>query len=92
MEISAAEIYESVLVLAVFKEWAPKIVAAGMVKEGDRVLDVACGTGVVARRAIKVVGPEGSVVGLDLTEAMLAVAEWMEPQVEWRLGDAMDLP
>lgn len=92
VEISAAEVYESVLVRAVFEEWAPKMLAAGRVKEGDRVLDLACGTGVVARRAIKVVGPEGSVVGLDLTEAMLAVAERIEPQVEWRLGDAMDLP
>ena len=64
----------------------------GRVTAGDRVLDVACGTGVVARRALAAVGPRGSVVGVDLTEAMLAVAERIEPQVEWRLGDVMDLP
>ncbi len=41
---------------------------------GDRVLDVACGPGVVARLAAPVVGASGRVVGADINEGMLAVA------------------
>jgi SAM-dependent methyltransferase len=88
----AGEAYEQLLVPAVFDEWVPRILAAGGVGSGDAVLDVACGTGVVARGALQEVGPGGSVVGLDLTEAMLRAAERVEPAVEWRLGDATDLP
>jgi SAM-dependent methyltransferase len=66
------------------------MLAAVAVREGDHVLDVACGTGVVARGAVPKVGA-GRVVGLDATDAMLAVAERIEPRVEWRVGDAGDL-
>jgi ubiquinone/menaquinone biosynthesis C-methylase UbiE len=62
----AAEIYESVLVPAVFAAWAPLVVALADPRPGEHVLDVACGTGVVARVASQRVGPTGSVVGLDL--------------------------
>jgi ubiquinone/menaquinone biosynthesis C-methylase UbiE len=92
VESTAADVYERVLVPAVFEEWVPRMLAAGKVALGDRVLDVACGTGVVARGALSVVGSAGRVVGLDLTEAMLAVAARLDPEVEWQLGDAMDLP
>jgi SAM-dependent methyltransferase len=59
---------------------------------GDKVLDVGCGTGVLAREALRRVGQEGQVVGLDLNEGMLAVAARSEPKIEWRLGDAASLP
>lgn len=71
---NAAEIYERALVPAVFAPWAPVVVALGDPKLGERVLDVACGTGVVARLASQRVGPAGTVVGLDLNPGMLAVA------------------
>lgn len=62
---------------------------------GMQVLDVACGTGIVARLAAPQVGPTGRVVGLDTNEAMLAVARAQPPavgaQVEWRQGDATKL-
>jgi ubiquinone/menaquinone biosynthesis C-methylase UbiE len=92
VESTAADVYERVLVPAVFEKWVPRLLAAGEVRYGDRVLDVACGTGVVARGAMGVVGPEGCVAGLDLTEAMLTVAQRVEPAVLWELGDAMDMP
>ena len=88
----AGERYERLLVAPIFEEWAPRVLDAGGVTTGDRVLDVACGTGIVARHAIRRVGREGSVVGLDLTEPMLRVAERIEPAVEWVLGDATELP
>jgi ubiquinone/menaquinone biosynthesis C-methylase UbiE len=71
---NAAEVYERALVPAVFAPWAPMVVALGDPKPGERVLDVACGTGVVARLASRRVGPTGTVVGLDLNPGMLALA------------------
>jgi SAM-dependent methyltransferase len=65
--------------------------AAG-IRTGNRVLDVGCGTGVLAREALRRVGQDGQVVGLDLNEGMLAVAARTEPKIEWRLGDAASLP
>jgi SAM-dependent methyltransferase len=56
------------------------------------VLDVACGTGIVARTAADLQRGRGRVVGLDLNEAMLAVARRLRPDLEWRQGDAARLP
>jgi SAM-dependent methyltransferase len=59
------------------------------------VLDLACGTGAVARVAAPALGPDGEIVGLDDSEAMLAIARrWVAPdaRVEWRKGDAASLP
>jgi ubiquinone/menaquinone biosynthesis C-methylase UbiE len=87
-----AEIYENNLVPALFGPWAPKVADAAGITAGDRVLDVGCGTGVLAREANARVGTGGRVTGLDLDEGMLAVAQRIEPEVEWRKGDAIDLP
>jgi ubiquinone/menaquinone biosynthesis C-methylase UbiE len=56
------------------------------------VLDLACGTGVVARTAADRLGGRVSVVGLDLNDNMLAVARRVRPGIEWRQGDAAALP
>ena len=88
----AATLYEETLVPAVFEDWAPKMLTFGAVVDGDRVLDVACGTGVVARHARVRVGSNGSVVGLDLVSAMLGVARRIDPEVRWCQGNAMALP
>ena len=56
------------------------------------MLDVACGTGVVARTARELVGPGGRVVGVDLNSAMLEVAREASPDLKWVHGDAEDLP
>jgi ubiquinone/menaquinone biosynthesis C-methylase UbiE len=88
----AAEVYESCFVPAIFGAWAGRVADAAGIKPGDRVLDVACGTGVLARAALERVGPEGRVTGLDLNEGMLAVAARTAPTIEWRPGDATSLP
>ena len=88
----AAEVYESCFVPAIFGAWAGPVADAAAIRRGDRVLDVGCGTGVLAREALGRVGREGRVVGLDLNEGMLAVGARTEPRVEWRLGDAASLP
>jgi SAM-dependent methyltransferase len=88
----AAEVYESCFVPAIFGAWAGPVADAAGIRTGNRVLDVGCGTGVLAREAYRRVGREGQVVGLDLNEGMLAVAARTEPKIEWRQGDAAHLP
>jgi SAM-dependent methyltransferase len=88
----AAEVYERCFVPAIFGRWAPQIADAASVASEARVLDVGCGTGVLARAAADRVADESQVTGLDLNEGMLAVARRLRPQIEWRQGDATKLP
>jgi ubiquinone/menaquinone biosynthesis C-methylase UbiE len=89
---AAPEMYERYLVPTVTLPWARDLVERAGVGRGDRVLDVACGTGVVARVAAARVGGTGRVVGLDLNPGMLAVARAGEPAIEWVEGSALALP
>jgi SAM-dependent methyltransferase len=89
---SAAEIYEEFFVPALFQQWTPIVADAAGIKAGQRVLDVACGTGVLAREAAGRVEPGGSVTGLDRNEGMLAMARRIAPAVEWKAGRAEQLP
>lgn len=96
---SAAETYERTLVPAVFAAWAPLVVELGDPRPGERALDVACGTGVVARLVAQRVGRNGDVVGLDLNPGMLAVAAAIasnEPpasaRITWREASATRMP
>ncbi|MGH9225110.1 MAG: class I SAM-dependent methyltransferase [Acidimicrobiales bacterium] len=90
--IEAAEFYESAFVPAFFAQWAPVLCHVAGVAPGQRVLDVACGTGIVARTAADLVAPDGTIVGLDLNEAMLTVARRVRPHIEFHQGDASALP
>ena len=76
---------------AFFAQWAPSLCEAAGIAAGQRVLDVACGTGIVARTAAEIVGP-ANVVGVDLNEAMLTVARRVRPDIDWRQGDVAALP
>lgn len=95
---SGAEIYETVFVPAMMGEWASKAIAAAHPGSGERVLDIACGTGALTRLAAKSVGPQGRIVGLDLDSEMLAIAREIahdptgSAPIEWRMGDASALP
>jgi ubiquinone/menaquinone biosynthesis C-methylase UbiE len=89
---SAAEIYERDLVPALFREWAPRVADAARISAGQCVLDVACGTGILAREVARRVGPDGSVAGVDPNAAMLTVARERAPDIEWHLAPAERLP
>jgi SAM-dependent methyltransferase len=90
--LEVAEAYETAFVPAFFAQWAPLLCDAAGVASGQRVLDVACGTGIVARTAAARVAPDGTVVGVDLNEAMLTVARRVRPDIEFRQSDASALP
>ena len=87
----AARVYEDFFVPALFGQWPTQVATAVALKEPDHVLDVACGTGVMAREAVRRVGA-GRVHALDRNDGMLRVARELEPRVEWRLGQAESLP
>jgi len=89
---SAPEIYEKFFVPALFGEWAPRVVEAAGVESGHHVLDVACGTGVVAREAARRTGDPGRVVGVDVNEGMLETAQKNGAGIEWKRGAAESLP
>jgi SAM-dependent methyltransferase len=89
---SAADIYEEFFVPALFQDWTGPVSEAAGLKPGARVLDVACGTGVLAREALTRIQPGGSLVGLDVNDGMLAVARRRTPEIDWRQGLAESLP
>jgi SAM-dependent methyltransferase len=90
---NAAELYERFAVPYVLGPWAPQLVELAALQQGECVVDVACGTGVVTRLAAAQVGNAGQVVGLDLNAGMLAVARALPPPVGaaivWKEGSAM---
>lgn len=90
--LEAAQLYERFFVPALFDQWPRQLLELAGVGVGDQVLDVACGTGVLARAAQTRVGPTGTVTGLDINEGMLAVASREEPGVTWVPGRAEALP
>jgi ubiquinone/menaquinone biosynthesis C-methylase UbiE len=87
-----AQNYERYLVPRIFRPSAQRLLDIVEPKPGDSVLDVACGTGIVARLAADRVGDEGHVVGVDMVPGMLEVARANDSRVEWREARASELP
>ena len=91
-QVGFPELYEQALVGPLFRPFAEPTVEEISLRTGERVLDIACGTGIVARLAKERVGPGGKVVGVDVNAQMLVVARRVAPGVDWREGDAGSLP
>lgn len=96
LDEQGARAYEQTLVPALMDGWARDLLLRAPARSGQRVLDVACGTGIVARHAVRLVGADGEVVGVDLNPAMLAVASEVsgheDAPITFREARADDLP
>lgn len=89
--------YQNFLVPGMFTPFAARLVADLNITPGSAVLDVACGTGVVSRLAARATGPTGTVTGVDIGPAMLAVArsqpgESGSAPITYLEGSALELP
>ena len=91
-EQEAGRGYEALFVASAFEPWTKHLIDGAGVSQGDRVLDVACGTGVLTRHAFRQVGPSGHAAGLDPAPGMIAAAQEIEPDIEWALGGAEEIP
>jgi ubiquinone/menaquinone biosynthesis C-methylase UbiE len=92
---SPAETYEQFFGPAIFSPWARVLLDYAVAKPGERVLDLACGTGIVAQQVAPQLGAAGRVLGVDISPDMLAVAS-AKPRgdgapIKWRQGDACQL-
>ena len=87
----AATFYEELFVPALFAQWGPRMVDTLGPLPGERALDVACGTGVLARELANRLGG-ANVTGIDINEGMLAVARMRAPEIQWRNAQADALP
>jgi len=96
-DTTAAEAYERFMVPALFGPWVEDVVALALPQPGERVLDVACGTGTATRFVGERVAPSGRVVGLDIDPAMLLVARSRQTSPPrwppaWFRGSALAIP
>lgn len=71
--------------------WTDDLIQHGRCKTGDRVLDVACGTGFVAKRVNLATDAQCKITGIDVNEPMLNAAR-QEREIEWQLGSATAMP
>ncbi len=91
------ENYEKFFVPAIGGPLAKDLIASACLQPGERILDVACGTGVVTRLAANEVGQQGTAAGLDVNPDMLSVARAVTPNefaIDWyeSSAEAMPLP
>jgi len=82
----------AVMTAGLDRRWRERAADLAAVGPGDRVLDVATGTGDLAIELADRVGPEGEVVGSDFSEEMLALARGKDPRVRWEWANALELP
>lgn len=91
---NAAEFYDKLPARYLLGPWSKGLVDAAQLQPNDRVIDLACGTGVVTREAAERLGEDGHITGLDLNEGMLAVArEYPKTsacEIRWIKASALD--
>ena len=86
------DLMNSVMTAGLHHQWRARAADLARVGPGDRVLDVATGTGDLAIELARRVRPVGEVVGSDFSEGMLDRARAKDPAIRWEWGDALQLP
>ena len=86
------KVHEQYLVPSIYAQWAGRVAEIAEIEFGHHVLDVACGTGTLARAAQLETGLAGQVTGLDASELMLESAQRQSPGIKWQIGDATSMP
>jgi demethylmenaquinone methyltransferase / 2-methoxy-6-polyprenyl-1,4-benzoquinol methylase len=86
------DLMNSVMTAGLHHRWRERAADLAAVGPGDRALDVASGTGDLAVELARRVGPTGSVVGSDFSEAMLERARQKSSAVTWEWANALELP
>ena len=92
LNIKEAKFYEKHFVPTLFKKWAELIVEELNLEPSNQVLDIACGTGIVARTVLKKGIESIDITGCDLNAGMLQVASEIAPNITWTVGNAEHLP
>jgi ubiquinone/menaquinone biosynthesis C-methylase UbiE len=88
-----ADVFENVLVPGIFDRYARDLTErARPIGPADRALDLGCGTGIVARVLRERLGGAARIAGLDVSPLMIAKARTLAPELDWREGNAMELP
>jgi len=86
------DLMNSVMTAGLHHQWRRRAADLAGVGPGDRVLDVATGTGDLAVELARRVQPGGQVVGSDFSEEMLALARRKAPELRFEWGNALELP
>jgi demethylmenaquinone methyltransferase/2-methoxy-6-polyprenyl-1,4-benzoquinol methylase len=86
------DLMNSVMTAGLHHRWRERAADLAAVGPGDRALDVASGTGDLAVELARRVGPTGTVVGSDFSEAMLERARQKSSAVRWEWANALELP
>jgi demethylmenaquinone methyltransferase / 2-methoxy-6-polyprenyl-1,4-benzoquinol methylase len=86
------DLINSIMSAGLHHSWRVRAADIAKVGPGDRVLDVAAGTGDLTIELSKRIGPGGEVVGIDLSEGMLALAREKAPGIRFEQGSVLDLP
>jgi len=92
---TAAELYQSFFVPSIATPVSAELLRTAALLPGTRVVDVACGTGVVTRAAAEQIGPTGSVTGIDVAPDMISLAKTIPSDgapITWQEADAASLP
>lgn len=96
LNASAATIYEEQKVKAMFGPLAEAILDIVKILKNDRILDIACGTGIVSRTIHEKITPYATIFGIDVNESMLNMAKQITEDrknaFSWHLGDVASLP
>jgi ubiquinone/menaquinone biosynthesis C-methylase UbiE len=91
-----AERYEATLVPVIFQPWAKELISRAAPKDGDNILDLACGTGAVTQEVVNSGISPGSLTGVDMSSDMLSVASDKAKatgyEADWIEADAAHLP